>query len=114
MYELNFTATNVREDSLCFNTKSDWESNYWIWKVQMSRHEGVPSSQKKAGLTGKKRPVWRAEGKSEDTQKAGRCFTDTFIIRFPARHFAHDKRAGRSFEEAFPFKTETKVVAQKL
>ena len=69
---------------------------------------------KKAGLTSKKRSVWRAEGKIEDIQMAGRCFTDTFIVRFPARHFSDDKCVGRSFEKAFPLnKMEIKVVAQK-
>ena len=67
---------------------------------------------KKAGLTSKKRSVWRAEGKSEDIQMAGRCFTDTFIVRFPARHFSDDKCVGRSFEEALPCPFWTRVLTE--
>ena len=44
---------------------------------------------------------------------AGRCFTDTFIVRFPARHFTDDKCVSRSFEEAFPFKTRVLTRPQR-
>ena len=65
----------------------------------LPRHKGVAPPE----LSGKKRdrPVGRWEGKSEDIQIARRCFTDTFIVHFPARHFTDDKRMARSFGEAF-------------
>ena len=65
----------------------------------LPRHKGVAPPE----LSGKKRdrPVGRWEGKSEDIQIARRCFTDTFIVHFPARHFTDDKRMARSFGKAF-------------
>ena len=66
----------------------------------MPRHEGVSLPE----LPRKKRDrrVCRSVGgKSEDIQIARRCFTDTFIVHFPARYFADDKRVARSFGEAF-------------